>query len=377
MIFFYILSLFISMVLGYILMPRVLVISYKKNLFDVPDARKVHTVPVPRLGGITFFPIILITFFTVLGIRYTFFDHIYSVIPLKYLFSTLAAFIVGMTSLFLVGVADDLVGVGYRSKFGVQIIAAALFPVSGLYVNNLGGLFGIYEIPYWFGCLVTVFLVVYITNAINLIDGIDGLASGLSIISVLFLSTLCMQVGHYTYMFLGGATVGVLIIFFFFNVFGRVERKQKLFMGDTGSLALGYVISFLVIHFMQDTFYFKPWSEGLSVIAVSSLIVPLFDVVRVVLTRLRDKKHPFLPDKSHIHHKLLRTGMSKMQVMVTLLLTALFFIALNILLIQFFSVTPILIIDIVLWTAYNVTVNWFIRRKEKSGGSIWHVPGTK
>lgn len=360
------------MALGALLMPRVLVISYKKKLFDIPDSRKVHTIPVPRLGGITFFPITLISFLFAIVISHKVLGHFpYSNNPdLQYQFYS---FFIGVSSLFLIGCADDLVGVSYRSKFVVQLIVAALFPFSGLYINNLGGLFGLYEIPAWIGYLLTVLLVVYITNAINLIDGIDGLASGLSLISIVFMGALFFVTGNYTYVIFIGAVVGVLYVFFFYNVFGRAEHKQKLFMGDTGSLTLGYTISFLMLYYLKTTSFFDPWANGLSVVAMSSLIVPLFDVVRVVITRARDKRNLFLPDKNHIHHKLIRTGLKSKAVMVILLLIAVFFILFNVLLVKYLNYTLVLLIDVLMWIVVNVIINYFIRRHEHSTGTIWHI----
>lgn len=369
---FYFIALAVSMLLGHFIMPKVLVISYKKKLFDMPDKRKVHTMPVPRLGGITFFPIILISFLTVVSLRYTCmeYNHIFS---LKWLFSIYSAFFVGLTSLYMIGFADDLISVSYRSKFVVQIFAASLFPISGLYINNMGGLFGIYEIPYFVGFILTVLAVVFVTNAINLIDGIDGLASGLSIIALMFYAMLCFNFSHFTYLYLAGAAIGIVLIFFFFNVFGRAEKKQKIFMGDTGSLSLGYIISFLMLHFLQNIPNFRPWDENISVVALSALFVPMFDVIRVVITRLRDHRPPFLPDKNHIHHKLMRTGLNKMSVMVILLCVSIFFIVVNSIMAPRLNVNYIALIDIAIWSLLNVVVNVFIRHHEHTHGSVLHL----
>ena len=175
--------------LGMVIIPRILVISHKKRLYDVPDARKVHTMPVPRLGGLSFFPVILMSMFLVIGFRLYFWDMDTSSLSFNMLYEYLFLF-VGMTLLYLVGVCDDLVGVGYRYKFAVQIAAAFLLVLSGNWFDSFGGLFGIYSVPVWVGVPFTVFIVVYITNAINLIDGIDGLASGLCCIALSVLSVI-------------------------------------------------------------------------------------------------------------------------------------------------------------------------------------------
>lgn len=373
MIIFYFLSVLISVVLAALLIPRVLVISYKKQLFDLPSARKVHNLPIPRLGGITFYPIVVITFFLLAAFRFTHFGYDEPV-PLCNLFFVFTLFFVGMTLLFLVGVADDLVSVSYRYKFLVQILASLLLPVSGLYINNLGGIFGIHQVHWVFGYAMTVFLCVYVINAINLIDGIDGLASGLSLIALFFFSLMCLMQKSYTQLILLGSIFGVLFVFFFFNVFGRAERKHKIFMGDTGSLILGYIISFFLVHFMYESPSFSQWEDGYAIVALSSVMVPLFDVIRIVVSRLRSHRNPFLPDKNHIHHKVLRTGLNRIQTMAVILGISLFFVVINILLVRVLNYTVILIIDFVVWICINVCINWFIRRHEHSTGSILHIP---
>lgn len=372
MIVFYFLAVLISIVLAALLIPKVLVISYKKQLFDLPSARKVHNLPIPRLGGITFFPIVLITFCLLSAVRFTYF-RIDAPEQLESFFFMFMLFFVGMTILFLVGVADDLVAVSYRYKFLVQILAAALFPASGLYINNLGGIFGIYEIHWALGYALTIFLCVYVTNAINLIDGIDGLASGLSLISLSVFSLLCFIEESYIYMILLGSIFGVLLVFFLFNVFGRAERKHKIFMGDTGSLILGYIISFMLVHFMHESEFYSPWKNGFAMIALSSVLVPLFDVIRIVISRLRSHRHPFLPDKNHIHHKVLRTGLGRRATMLTILGISFFFIIFNTLLVRYVNYAVILILDLAIWVGINITINYFIRRHEHTHGGILHI----
>ena len=356
-------ALVIAVLLGMMIIPNILLVSYKKRLFDMPDARKVHTVPVPRLGGISFYPVILISVSLMMGIRY------YLGYPLVNLpgDETLYEFLflaVGCMLLYLIGVMDDLIGVGYRQKFIVQIITAALLVLSGDWFNTLSGLFGFYEIPAWFGMPFTVLVVVYITNAINLIDGIDGLASGLSCIALIALSVMFILRGEYIYAMLALATLGVLIPFWFYNVFGNAMRGHKLFMGDAGSMTLGYVLSFLVIRLSKVTDGDPESTCTDMIIAVSTLLVPMLDVVRVVIHRLRTGNNPFLPDKNHFHHKLQRTGMRLRMILVTILAVSVFFIALDALLIDKVDVTLLLALDVFLWTLMHAFINWCIWRHE-------------
>lgn len=347
--------------LGMVIIPRILVISHKKRLYDVPDARKVHTMPVPRLGGLSFFPVILMSMFLVIGFRLYFWDVNVSGLSFNMLYEYLFLF-VGMTLLYLVGVCDDLVGVGYRYKFAVQIAAAFLLVLSGNWFDSLGGLFGIYSVPAWMGMPFTVFIVVYITNAINLIDGIDGLASGLCCIALSVLSVIFFLRGQYVYALLAICTLGILMPFWCYNVFGNANRGHKLFMGDAGSLTLGYVISFLIIHMSVTNEVSPTLSNPYMVIAFSTVLVPLLDVIRVVLHRLREHKNPFLPDKNHFHHKLLRTGMRVRVVMVTILGIAVSFIGLNAWLAWQMNITFLLGINLILWSSLHLTINCFIAK---------------
>lgn len=336
-------------------------ISHKKRLYDVPDARKVHTMPVPRLGGLSFFPVILMSMFLVIGFRLYFWDMDTSSLSFNMLYEYLSLF-VGMTLLYLVGVCDDLVGVGYRYKFAVQIAAALLLVLSGNWFDSFGGLFGIYSVPAWMGMPFTVFIVVYITNAINLIDGIDGLASGLCCIALSVLSVIFFLRGQYVYALLAICTLGILMPFWCYNVFGNANRGHKLFMGDAGSLTLGYVISFLIIHMSVTNEVSPTLSNPYMVIAFSTVLVPLLDVIRVVLHRLREHKNPFLPDKNHFHHKLLRTGMRVRMVMVTILGIAVSFIGLNAWLAWQMNITFLLGINLILWSSLHLTINCFIAK---------------
>ena len=350
--------------LGMVIIPRILVISHKKRLYDVPDARKVHTMPVPRLGGLSFFPVILMSMFLVIGFRLYFWDVNVSGLSFNMLYEYLFLF-VGMTLLYLVGVCDDLVGVGYRYKFAVQIAAAFLLVLSGNWFDSFGGLFGIYSVPVWVGVPFTVFIVVYITNAINLIDGIDGLASGLCCIALSVLSVIFFLRGQYVYALLAICTLGILMPFWCYNVFGNANRGHKLFMGDAGSLTLGYVISFLIIHMSVTNEVSPTLSNPYMVIAFSTVLVPLLDVIRVVLHRLREHKNPFLPDKNHFHHKLLRTGMRVRMVMVCIIAISAFFILLNSSLAWRVDITYLFFLNLFCWRILHVGLNGLIRRNRE------------
>ena len=173
------LSLFISIILSRLIIPRILVVAHRKKLFDIPDERKVHSGIIPRLGGVSFVPTILFSLAFVTGLRYIVGLEI-AIDKLNFIIPEFYFMVCGLMLLYLSGIKDDLVGLRYRSKFIIQTIVACFIPLSGLWINNLYGLFGIHELTPWLGIPFTIFLTVFIVNAINLIDGIDGLASGLA-----------------------------------------------------------------------------------------------------------------------------------------------------------------------------------------------------
>lgn len=335
-----------------IVIPQILLIAFRRRLFDEPDGRKIHKCMVPRLGGIAFKPVVFFSFALLLAINvsighYELLSGIgREALPLAYAFCAIIM-------LYLVGIADDLIGVRYRAKFFIQTICGLMLAGGGVLLSDFHGLFSLHALPMWVSVPLTVFVTVFIINAINLIDGIDGLASGLCSTAFLFYGLTFIYSRYYIYAMLSFATLGVLIPFYYYNVFGKAERGRKIFMGDTGSLTIGIMLCFLSIqvsHFPPGTF---PYDVNPFVLAFAPLVVPCFDVVRVYLHRVRNGKNPFMPDKNHIHHKLLAIGMRQRTAMVTIVIVSTAITLLNIALSTFLGATILLFLDIVLWTAAN------------------------
>jgi len=344
-----------AVLLGQIIIPRILVISLRKRLFDQPDSRKVHHRPISRLGGVTFFPVILIVMCTIGLLQFYEMENITSSV-----ISESLCLVAGLMLLYMIGVCDDLIGVRYRRKFEVQILAAAFLPFAGLSIQNLGGLFGWYEISPLVGVPLTMLLTVFLINAINLIDGIDGLASGLCMVAITLFGMSFAWHGSWMYALLAFASVGVLVPFFFYNVFGNANRGHKIFMGDTGSLTLGFILSVMVVKYVSVMVQESSRLDGAPVVmAFSVLLVPSLDVCRVVLNRFRRRVHPFKPDKSHIHHKFLNMGFTPRRSMILIQLMAVAFIVLTLVLLRIGLLAPVVfMLDILVWTLMNV---WFSR----------------
>ncbi|MDE6741584.1 MAG: undecaprenyl/decaprenyl-phosphate alpha-N-acetylglucosaminyl 1-phosphate transferase, partial [Muribaculaceae bacterium] len=266
--------------------------------------------------------------------------------------------------IFLVGIADDLIGVRYKAKFVCQILCAIFICASGTYIHDMGGLLWINDIPSWLGWCISGFIVVYLVNAINLIDGIDGLASGLSGIALIFYGTVLTLAGEWIFALLVWAQLGTLVPFFYYNVFGNPNKRKKIFMGDTGALTVGMLMSFIALSVTEINTPEVTNDYNPIVLAFSPVIIPAFDVVRVYFHRLRQGRNPFLPDKCHIHHKLLALGLNQRASLCAILLSAVVFMLVNVSLSPYVSATWLLCGDVALWLCGNILITRAIRRKE-------------
>lgn len=350
----YLLGAFLlSAICGFVFTPLILNFCKRKKLYDIPNDRKVHKNATPRLGGISFFPSMLTAFcvillFTPLIEPNTLPINLWSLI-----------FMIGLLMIYGVGIVDDLVGLNATTKFFFQIVTASLFPLAGLYINNLYGVFGIHEIPYCIGFPLTVFIIVFIDNAINLIDGIDGLAAGLSLLALMgFLAYFIhYDVFVHTYNIMVAGMMGALVAFGYFNLCGSIEKNTKIFMGDSGSLSLGFILSFLAVKCAMNNSLIWPSRHEAFLVPLTLLFVPAADVVRVTLHRLRHHQPLFLADKNHIHHKLLRTGLNQHQALAIILCLAVTYIILNSLLYPLISSTLMVVIDIILYCIVHVCIN--------------------
>lgn len=348
-----------------LIIPVILQISFHKRLFDQQDLRKIHHSIVPRLGGTAFIPVILFSMLCAFGLNsLTETSHIlsnYHQHAQELLFA-----LCGTLLLYFTGVADDLIGVRYRNKFIIQFASGIMLAASGLWIHNLYGLFGIYSLSPIAGYMLTVLVVVFIINAINLIDGIDGLASGLCCIATLYYGILFMQHGQYAFAFLSFASLGTISTFFFYNVFGVSKRRRKIFMGDTGSMTAGMLLSILSIAACNHPLENSNCSANPFVIAFAPLIVPCFDVLRVFFHRLRTRKPAFKPDQNHIHHKLLHIGLTQHQAMIIILTASVAITAANFYGSSLMNINLLLLVNISGWTLLNIWLTATIHKKKAS-----------
>lgn len=348
-------SLLVSGGFTWLMLPFLIKVSHEKQLLDVQDDRKVHHVPVPRLGGVAFIPALLVALCALCALN-----------PSGFTMGEFCAFVAAMILIYVVGIYDDLMGVRYLVKIIVQVSSALMLCVSGLAITSFNGLFGVYELPVVVGWLLTIFVVVFVVNALNLIDGIDGLAASLAVLALLVQGAVLSIVAPF-YAWLAAAGVGTLLAFLRYNVWGSARNKTKIFMGDGGSLAIGFLIAFLLLSMNREGVVFLIEGAPMNpiILGIAAVGVPCLDVVRVGMLRLYLRKHPFLPDRNHIHHCFLRLGLSHKRVVCYLLVIALGIIIVNVVLSQLIGPTWVFLIDLLLWLTLHLVLSYLVLRYER------------
>lgn len=355
----YIIATFIaSLVCGMVCIPLIIRFCKEKRLYDTTDTRKIHKDNIPRLGGISFMPSMAIA-----SVGTIFAFNIYNSGQDEITISLWsAAFIVSVLIIYVCGLVDDIVRLTPTTKFVFQLVAAAILVLSGLYINDLHGFLGIHEVPYALSVPLTIFVIVFIDNAFNLIDGIDGLAAGLSFIGLAgFLA--CFAIDRLPiFCILIAGLMGVLLAFMYFNVFGSTNNSTKVFMGDSGSLTIGFTIGFLFVKLTMSDDYVHHLPADRLLIASSLIAIPLLDTMRVIVSRIIHHTGIFTADKNHIHHKLLRAHLNQHQALVVILTLSLVFIAINMILSPWLPITAIAVFDLLLFATINMIINLLIKK---------------
>jgi len=292
-----ILAFFTAFAITFLTIPVIIKIAKAKKLFDFPDKRKIHVRNIPTLGGLAIFLgfVFAMTFFT----KFIYCYH------LQYVTSSLIIISV-------IGIKDDVIGLSPIKKAIGQIFAASIVVIWGdLRIVSFYNIFGIMELPYVISVIFSIFTILVIINAYNLIDGINGLAASMGIIASTAFGIMFFLTGiNYQAAILAFSLAGALFGFLKFNI-----TPAKIFMGDTGSMVVGFIISFLSIEFLElnntkESIIFSRFSIPL--IAMSFMFLPLYDLVRVFCIRLWNNRSPFKADQNHLHHMLLKLGLSHM-----------------------------------------------------------------
>ncbi len=304
---FYLINLYFPFVLAFVLavvvvyysIPAIIRVAKLKHLYDEPNEdRKVTKKIVPTLGGMAIFLGFIISV-VLSSFRMEFLE-------LRYI-------VVALVIMLFVGLKDDILYISPRSKLTGQIFVAFILVVfADLRFTSLHGLLGFEHIPYFASVILSMFAITVLTNSLNLIDGIDGLCSGIGgTISLMFAFLFYMN-DDVEFTLVGMALAGALFSFFIYNVFGD---KNKIFMGDTGSLIIGFVLSIMTIRFNEIPFTDHRLFEVKETIGISLaiMIVPIMDTLRVFSIRILEGRSPFSADNIHTHHQLLQLGLNHFQ----------------------------------------------------------------
>lgn len=285
----YLLIPILSLVLVLILVMPLRRFAIQLNLVDKPNFRKVHQNSVPLIGGI----LVIISSGMSLLIS-TEFSNI---------FSDYSVMLIGSFIFLVVGVIDDKMEIRSLLKLIIQIAVAYFAFESGIKIESLYGVFGIYEIPLTVQYILTLLIIVGVMNAFNLMDGIDGLSSGLAIIGLSIFSIIAFKLGLSYLVMLFLSLIGGLLGFLRFNL----SIKHKIFMGDAGSLVLGFIMVISGIIMIQSAQNTPDLSVTLATV-IGVLALPVADSLRVYRKRIKTGYSPFRPDRTHFHHLVLLLG---------------------------------------------------------------------
>ena len=283
--------------------PKILKIAILKNLVDNPDARKLQRNPVPVMGGVA-----------------VFFGIVIGLCSSQAMFNSATTFMLisAMMIMLYIGTIDDIIDLSPNIRFFVEIIVIAwLIYATKSSINCFWGLWGVMNIPEWASYILTIFASVGIINAVNLIDGVNGLSSGYCFMSSVLFAIFFYISGNQIMASLAISAAGAIIPFFLHNVFGN---KTKMFIGDGGTLVIGTLMAMFVMNILeQQTECSALANEGLIPFSLAVMSIPVFDTLRVMSTRILNKKSPFSPDKTHLHHLFIDLGFSHIGTTISIL----------------------------------------------------------
>lgn len=341
-----------SFLITFVTIPTIIRMARFKNLFDIVDQRKVHKQQIPRLGGMAIFAGFIVSILIFVDTK---------------VFLFLGPFVAGLVIIFFIGLKDDILVISPFTKLMGQILAASIIIVLGnVIITNFHGFFGINDIHWFLGFIISLLIFLVTTNAFNFIDGVDGLSASLGAVSALLFGLWFFLVGEIQIFIISLAIFASLLAFIRFNLF---SKKNKIFMGDTGSMIIGYVISFLVIKF-NEVDLFLPKSNPYFIypapaVAFGLLIIPYFDMLRVIYIRILQGKNIYSPDNNHIHHLLLKLGFSHKKITFILVSYSLTFSAFVIWSSKFLTIRRLLLLELLIALLISFIPEYLVKKKEK------------
>ncbi|MFA8450675.1 MAG: glycosyltransferase family 4 protein [Bacteroidales bacterium] len=297
-IFEIIAAFILAFIFSLMFIPPVVIISRFKRLLDIPSGRHVHARAIPRLGGIAIALSIIFSLIIFCG---------------EYQYHLCRYYLLAFIILALLGVRDDLLSIRpYQKVLGILLSTVILFFLADMQFHHMAGFLGLDSLNIYVSFLFTVFLVLLITNSLNLMDGIDGLASGLGMLMAVFFGIYFFIIGELYDALFSAVLLGALTAFFYFNVFAH---RYKIFMGDTGSLILGFSISILLVHFNElSAVSTSPYAVASApAVAFAIVLVPLMDCLKVVIIRVYNHRSISCAGREHLHHYLLALNLRHRQ----------------------------------------------------------------
>ena len=328
-----------SFLVAYIIIPKIIWIVNNRDLIVHPEERSSHKKSTPTMAGVAFFLTLILALF---------FLKTWDIDAIG------LNLIAALTIIFVIGLKDDLVVSSPRAKLGGELVATLFVLLcSCMQVTTFHGFLGIDQIPMWFAYGFGVLMILTIINSFNLIDGIDGLASTIGIVIFITFSVIFYTTGLYFYFLLSLSLIAMLLAYLRYNFSGT----KKIFMGDTGSLIIGFCIGFFTLKFLaMDASLFSEFSfklENKLIIIAAILYIPLLDTLRVIGVRLLNKKSPFYPDRNHIHHILIDSGLTHIK-------ASLFLGFLNLLMVALFVVLSSYLNSIQMLLLFGTTFIFFL-----------------
>lgn len=347
----YLLAFFLAAVTVYFTVPAIIRVAKLKHLYDEPnEERKASKIIVPTLGGVAIF----------LGFVLA---VVLSSFSLE--FNELRYIVAALVILLFVGLKDDILYISPKSKLvGQLFVAFILVFFADVRFTNLHGILGIHDIHYWISVPLSMFAIVVLTNSMNLIDGIDGLCSGIGISISMIYALFFYLNEEVDFALLALALAGALVAFFIFNVFGK---KNKIFMGDTGSLMVGFLVSIMTVKFneipLPDHRLFQILEPP--ALSVAIMIVPVMDTLRVFTLRILDGRSPFSADRWHTHHQLLDLGLTHFRASLAYISYHFVFVAVALVLQHYITDYKLLITLVALAFAFISIPSLLLKRKKE------------
>lgn len=337
-----------AFIITFFAIPSIIRVATVKNLYDEPDERKTHKSSIPTLGGLAIFAGVVFS--------YTFWSAGFSIESTQYI---VAAIIV----MFFIGIKDDIVDLAASKKLIGQLISASIIVLfADIRITSLFGVFGVYEVSYFFSICFSIFTILVIINAFNLIDGIDGLAAGLGAIAAFTFGLWFYNYEQIGLCILSFSLFSSLLAFLIYNF-----SPATIFMGDTGSLIIGIILSVLAISFVELSFASPPYAfnfRSSPAMAIAILMIPLFDMFRIFIQRALNGRSPLTADRNHMHHVMLDLGLTHREVAITLYLANIGFIILALALRHISSLTLLIveIIVVIVLSTIPYVIRYFITR---------------